>query len=54
LVKILKFFDVDLGSRTWDGKKFRSVIRDPGWKKFGSRIRGLGWKKFRFGIRDLG
>jgi hypothetical protein len=38
LVKILKFFDVDLGSgmeniRIRDGK-----YSDPGWKKFGSGI----------------
>jgi hypothetical protein len=34
LVKILKFFDADPGSRIRDGKNL-----DPGWKKFGSRIR---------------
>ncbi len=52
LVKILKFFDVDPGSRIQDPgwKKLGSRIRDPGWKIFGSRIWDLGWKKFRSGI----
>jgi hypothetical protein len=54
LAKIIKFFDADLGSNIRDGKKFRSVIRDPGWTKFGSRIWDSGWKKFGSGIQDLG
>jgi hypothetical protein len=52
LVKILKFFDADPGSRIRDGKNSDLGSGIPGRKKFGSKIWDPGWKKFGSGIWD--
>jgi hypothetical protein len=51
LVKILKLFERDPGSRILDGK-FRSGIRDPGWKNLDPGSGTLDGKKFGSRIRD--
>jgi hypothetical protein len=51
LVKIPKFFDADPGSRTRDGKKFGSGIRDPSGKNLDPKSGNWDGKNL---IRDLG